>query len=162
MKILFLDIDGVMVLDPHKGQDEGIHGHDPFYKPSVESLNHIISATNCEIVMTSGWRRFFDLEQIREIFQWNGVQKTPIAFTQDYNGHEKQLPPGKEIEMLRCGEIMSWLASHDAIGRFAWCAVDDMDLSFGLERFVRCSDNNFGLSYKGVANAVISILENGG
>jgi len=160
MKILFLDIDGVMVLDPHKGKDLGIHGHDPFYKPSVVALNGMLSTTDCEIVMSSGWRRFFDLEQINEIFQWNGVLKPPIGFTQDYIINEKQLPPGKEIEILRCREIMSWLSSHDTNGRFSWCAVDDMDLSFGLDRFVRCPDIYFGLSYKGVADKVISILKN--
>ena len=162
MKILFLDIDGVMVLEPHKDNNEGIHGHDPFYKPSVNALNQILAVTNCEIVMTSGWRRFFDLEQMKQIFQWNGIQNVPIGFTQDYHGDEKELPPGREIEMLRCREIMSWLTSHDANGRFSWCAVDDMDLSFGLDRFVRCPDNKFGLSYKGVPDKVISILKNAG
>jgi hypothetical protein len=162
MKVLFLDIDGVMVLDPHKGKDEGIHGHDPFYKPSVGALNQILSVTNCEIVISSGWRRFFDLEQMQEIFHWNGIQKGPIGFTQDYNGNEKQLAAGKEIEILRCREIMSWLASHDANGRFLWCAVDDMDLSIGLDKFVRCPDNKFGLSFSGVPDKVISTLNGAG
>ncbi|HKZ62464.1 MAG TPA: HAD domain-containing protein [Nitrososphaera sp.] len=157
-KILFLDIDGVMVLDPHKGKNEGVHGHDPFYKPSVRALNHIISSTKCKIVNSSGWRRFFDFEQIQEIFQWNGVQQVPIGFTQDYDGEEKQVPPGKEIEMIRCREVLSWLRAHDTNGRPSWCAVDDMDLSFGLDKFVRCPDNNSGLSYRGVPENVISIL----
>jgi hypothetical protein len=91
-----------MVLEPHKSKDEWIHGHDPFYRPSVKALNYILSVTSCEIVMTSGWRRFFDFEQINEIFRWNGIQKGPIGFTQDRNDDEKQLSPGKEIEMLRC------------------------------------------------------------
>ena len=158
MKILFLDIDGVLVLDPHKGKDEGVHGHDPFHKLSVDALNHIISSTKCEIVLTSGWRRFFDLEQMQEIFQWNGVQKVPIGFTQDYNGDDKQLPPGNEIEILRCREVMSWLSTHDTNGRLSWCAVDDMDLSLELDNFVRCPDNNYGLSYRGVSEKVISTL----
>lgn len=158
MKILFLDIDEVMVLDPHKVKDPGLYGHDPFYKPSVDALNHIISSTNCETVISSGWRRFFDIEQIQEIFQWNRVQKVPIGFTQDYDGDEKQLPPGKEIEMLRCREVLSWLRANDTNGRLSWCAVDDMDLSFGLDRFIRCPDNNFGLSCRGVPEKVIAAL----
>jgi hypothetical protein len=158
MKILFLDIDGVMVLDPHKVKEHGLYEHDPFYKPSVDALNHIISSTNCEIVISSGWRRFFDIEQIQEIFQWNHVQRVPIGFTQDYECDEGTLPPGKEIEMLRCREVLSWLRAHDTNGRLSWCAVDDMDLSFGLERFVRCPDHNFGLSYRGVPEKVIAAL----
>jgi hypothetical protein len=103
--------------------------------------------------------KIFDIEQIQEIFQWNRVQKVPIGFTQDYDGDEKQLPPGKEIEMLRCREVLSWLRANDTNGRLSWCAVDDMDLSFGLDRFNRCPDNNFGLSYRGVQEKVIAALD---
>ena len=156
MKILFLDIDGVMVLESHKGNGEGVHGHDPFFKGSVEALNNIITATKCEIVISSGLRRFFDLEQIQEIFLWNGIHKF-----QDYDG-KSELPAQREIEMLRCLEVMSWLRAHDANGRFSWCAVDDMDLSFGLDKFVRCPDNNLGLSYRGVPEKIISILNDTG
>lgn len=158
MKILFLDIDGVMVLDPHKSKVEGVHGHDPFYKPSVEAINHIISSTKCKIVISSGRRRFFDFEQMQEIFQWNGVQDVPIGFTQDYEADEKVPTPGKELEMLRCREVLSWLRAHDTNGRLSWCAVDDMELGFQLDKFVRCPDINSGLSYPGVPQKVISIL----
>lgn len=133
------------MLDAHKRVDKRIHEHDPFFEPSVKVLNQIISSTNCELVISSGWRRFYDLEQMREIFEWNQVQKVPTGFTQDYDKEDRQLPPGKEIEMLRCREIISWLETYDANGRFSWCAVDDMDLSFGLDKFVRCPDIVYGL-----------------
>ena len=164
MKVLFLDIDGVMVLDPHRGKNKGVHDHDAFFKPSIAALNQIIKSTHCEIVISSGWRRFYDLEQMQEIFQWNGIEKHPISFVQDYEGNEKELPLplGKEIEMLRCREVLSWLKAHDANGRFSWCAVDDMDLSFGLDKFVRCPDIVFGLSYRGVAEKIIFILNGTG
>ena len=53
---------------------------------------------------------------------------------------------------------MSWLNTHDTNGRFSWGAVDDMDLSLGLDNFVRCPDNNYGLSYRGVTEKIISTL----
>ena len=158
MKILFLDIDGVMVLDTAQGIEQAMRGETSFHEPCVQALNDIITRTGCEIVVSSGWRRFFDLEQIREIFQSNGIVKTPLGFTQDYRAGE-QLPAGKELEILRCREIMTWLASHDVNGRFSWCAVDDMDLSIGLDNFVRCADNNYGLSYRGIVEKVASILD---
>ena len=161
MKILFLDIDGVMVLEPHKSSGQGVHGHDPFFKGSIEALNNIITSTKCEIVISSGWRRFFDLEQIQEIFLWNGIHKVPIGFTQDYDG-KSELPAQREIEMLRCLEVMSWLRAHDANGRFSWCVVDDMDLSFGLDKFVRCPNNKLGLSYEEVQEKIISTLNGTG
>jgi len=75
----------------------------------------------------------------------------------DYDG-KSELPAQREIEMLGCLGVMSWLRAHDANGRFSWCAVDDMDLSFGLDKFVRCPDDNLGLSYRGVPEKIISIL----
>lgn len=145
-----------MVLEVYK-KDKGPHGDDLFYQPCREALNRIISMTGCEIIISSGWRRFYDLEQIREIFEWNRIIKIPIGFTQDYDG-QTDLPKGKEVETIRCREILSWLGAHDANGRISWCAVDDMDLSFGLDKFVRCPDHRLGLSYKGAADKVISIL----
>lgn len=57
---------------------------------------------------------------------------------------------------------MSWLSTHDANGRLSWCAVDDMDLCLELDNFVRCPDNNYGLSYRGVSEEIISTLNNRG
>jgi hypothetical protein len=159
LKILFLDIDGVMVLDIDQGIEQAIRGETSFHKPCVQALNDIISRTGCEIVVSSGWRQFFDLEQMREIFQSNGIVKTPMGFTQDYRPGQEQLPSGKELEIMRCREIMSWLGSHDVNGRFSWCAVDDMDLSMGLDNFVRCADKSYGLSYRGTVEKVASILD---
>jgi hypothetical protein len=79
MKILFLDIDGVMVLDPHKVKDPGLYGHDPFYKPSVDALNHIISSTNCETVISSGWRRFLILSKSKKYFNGIVFKKSQLA-----------------------------------------------------------------------------------
>jgi len=39
VKILFLDIDVVMVLESNKGSGQGVHGHDPFFKGSIKALN---------------------------------------------------------------------------------------------------------------------------
>ena len=158
MKILFLDIDGVMVLDTAQGIEQAMRGETSFHKPCVQALNDSIIRTGCEIVVSSGWRQFFDLEQMREIFQSNGIAKAPMGFTQDYRAGE-QLPSGRELETLRCREILSWLASHDVNGRFSWCAVDDMDLSIGLDNFVRCPDNSCGLSYRGIVEKTVSILD---
>lgn len=53
---------------------------------------------------------------------------------------------------------MSSLSTHDTNGRFSWCAVDDMDLSLGLDNFVKCPANNYGLSHSGLSEKIISTL----
>jgi hypothetical protein len=155
MNILFLDIDGVMVLGKVRGN--GLHGHDPFDKRCVNALNQIIEKTGCDIVITSKWKHFFDQIQMEQIFTWNGVKKLPIGFTED-SPNEPNVPPNRQIEMDRGREILTWLKDHDGAGISSWCAVDDMDLGFVLDRFVRCTDLNHGLAYEGVPERVISFL----
>jgi len=155
MKILFLDIDGVMVLGKVRGN--GLHGHDPFDKRCVNALNQIIERTECDIVITSTWKHFFDQIQMEEIFTWNCVRKLPIGFTQDYPNDPKSSPNG-QIEMNRGREILRWLKDRDGTGISSWCAVDDLDLSCVLDRFVKCTDVNRGLAYKEVPEKVISFL----
>ena len=70
--------------------------------------------------------------------------------------------PSKKLSILRYREVMSWLRAHDTNGKFSWCSVDDMDLGFGLDKFVRCPDDNFGLSYTGAQEKIISILNDMG
>ena len=60
--------------------------------------------------------------------------------------------------MIRRREILRWPKDHDGTGISSWCAVDDMDLSFVLDRFVRCTNVNHGLAYKDVPEKVISFL----
>lgn len=155
MKILFLDIDGVMVLGKVRGN--GLHGHDPFDKLCVSALNRIIEMTECDIIITSTWKHFFDQIQMEEIFAWNGVRKVPIGFTQDRPNDPKSSQE-RQTEIDRGREILTWLKDHDGTGISSWCAVDDMDLGFVLDRFVRCTDLNHGLAYEGVPERVISSL----
>ena len=148
-----------MVLDTAQGIEQAMRGESSFHKSCVHALNAIISRTGCDIVVSSLWRSFFDLEQMREIFQSNGVLKSPFSFTQEYRRGQEQIASDNAQEIVRCREIMSWLGAHDVNARFSWCAVDDMDLSIGLGNFVRCPDKNFGLSYRGVVDKVVSILD---
>ncbi len=154
--ILFLDIDGVMVLFGKGGIHNGIHDHDPFDKDCVQVLNKIIDETNCDIVISSTWKRDFDLKQIQEIFSWNGVKKIPIGFTPEI---DEKLLQDKEFEVIKCREITKWLLENDPKARYKWCAVDDWDLSFELKNFVGCRDNKMGLKSKGISNKIILYLK---
>jgi hypothetical protein len=155
-KILFLDIDGVMVPIGTGATNNGLYDHDPFDIDCVKELNTIIEKTDCEIIISSTRRHFFDFEQIQEIFSWNGVQKVPSDLTPNY---ESKFGPDEEWENIRCHEISGWLSNNDTNQELKWCAVDDMDLSLGLQNFVWCHPKE-GLKSKGVTGQIISHLKN--
>ncbi|HXX05873.1 MAG TPA: HAD domain-containing protein [Candidatus Bathyarchaeia archaeon] len=153
--VLFLDIDGVMVPFGMVGRDEGIYDHDPFDKGCVKILNTIIDQTDCEIIISSTWKHFFDLKQIQEIFQWNGVIKAPIDVTPN---SEETID--EEPEDIKCHEISKWLSKNKTKISHGWCAIDDWDLSFGLQNFVLCHNSRKGLKTKGISEKIIFYLEN--
>lgn len=155
-KILFLDIDGVMVPIGTGAKNNGLYDHDPFDKDCVSELNMIIEKTDCEIIISSTWRHFYEFEQIQEIFSWNGVQKIPSGLTPDY---ENKFGPDEEWEKIKCHEISGWLTDNDVNRELKWCATDDTDLSIGLQNFVRCLPEE-GLKSKGVTPQIISYLKN--
>ncbi len=151
--ILFLDIDGVMVLE---NNSEGIYDHSPFDKGCVKVLNDIIDKTSCEIIISSTWKHFFSLKEMQEIFSWNGVNKVPIGFTPNY---DKKLEQDEEPDIIKCHEITQWLSKHGSNDTCRWCVTDDWDLSYALKNFVRCRDNKKGLKLKGVSEKIISYLK---
>jgi hypothetical protein len=150
-RILFLDIDGVLFLGVSSG--DGLHRSDPFDKDCVEGLDFVFSKTNCEIVITSSWQNEYTLEQMKEIFAWNGVRATIL----DFSGLENSIVIPSNRARDRAREIQDWLAAKNADKTLRWCAVDDLDLGDALENFVRC-DPYVGIKDPEVVSHVIKIL----
>lgn len=63
MKIIFLDFDGV--LNIHKGM---------FYKSCVDNLNYIINKTSAKIVISSSWREYNSIEQLKNTLEEHGFK----------------------------------------------------------------------------------------
>ncbi|HKU50377.1 MAG TPA: HAD domain-containing protein [Nitrososphaera sp.] len=147
--ILFLDIDGVLFLGV--SACDGLHNSDRFDKTCVENLNRILEKTGCRIIISSTWQNDFTLQQLVEIFAWNGVMAPPLGCTSP----DESMPV---ISSERALEIQRWLGRHGAgRGKPRWCAVDDMDLSKSLPNFVRC-DPSVGLGDRKVAKEIILAL----
>ena len=150
--VLFLDIDGVLFLDGPTL--DGLYDSDPFDKQCVSGLNAIIEKTDCEIVVTSLWQNEYTLEQLREIFAWNGVIPAPMQVSSPD-------PSVFGTYDNRSKEILAWIGSHTKAtrtNRFRWCAVDDLNLSVQLENFVQC-DPEVGLGDRAVVMKAIDMLE---
>lgn len=89
MRILFLDIDGVLVLDR-----PGV-----FVPQLLERLKEVVSATKCHLVLSSDWRRKEAGQRlVRQYLKQYGMDF--IACTRLTTGEDNERPV----------EIMDWLA----------------------------------------------------
>ena len=125
MKLLFLDLDGVLCLDNQAGsrfKKPNKFDCDLFDKGAVQVLNEIlIENRDIEIVVSSDWKDHLSLPLMREMFLWQGVVKEPIGFTPRLEGISTQL------EEWRSREILTWLKHHNSFSE-NWVAVDDLNL----------------------------------
>lgn len=89
MKIIFLDIDGV--LNSHKYWVENpdreksrLGDLDP---SAIETLNRIVERTGAKIVLSSTWRKVWSVDEVSEMFKSRGyrfdniIDKTPVLDT---------------------------------------------------------------------------------
>lgn len=127
MKVIFLDIDGVLnsekFLENNKNQ--------PIDRNSVGILKNIIDKTGAVIVMSSGWRLWFDdsmlphdgysqcLYEILCEFNIKLFGKTPDFSTEEIRTR-------KTFSHVKAKEIIAWLNEHKFVDKYV--VIDDLDL----------------------------------
>lgn len=98
MKLIFLDIDGVLVTTGSL-----MAGNEyKFDKVCVKNLLEIITITGAKIVISSSWREEMTLNQLKLLFEKNGLGDNLIVITPIYGDHE-----------IRGSEIKAFLDSSD-------------------------------------------------
>ena len=108
MKVLFLDIDGVVCLHKDKDWD---NEEEIFDADCCRKLQEIVSATGCKLVLSSSWRLF--PESIRSMFR----QLKPFGITREnFLGRTP-------LRGERGDEIMAYLKKRPKIETFV--ALDD-------------------------------------
>lgn len=105
MKILFLDVDGVLNCESYMKQEArgGIVGIDPF---RALLIHRICEATGCKIVVSSSWRHSQkDMEQVKEaVGPFNVIDKTPTI-------HQEGIYKYSRAELCERGhEIKAWMS----------------------------------------------------
>ena len=177
-KIIFLDIDGVVALDKqffmnrakfhkkHPAMAE-LRVPYPWDEGAVKVLNEILDATDAEIVLSSDWRLHWNLDELKGIFTWNGVKKSPIAVTP--NIVEKM---SSDLEDERQYQIQEYKREHKPE---SWVAIDDLDMSIkflgdrfaskddsdkkpGLKNFVHTPRSREGIKQSGIKKKVLKHL----
>lgn len=171
MKVIFLDHDGVICLPEEWGsrtrkqkawsnkkvtslRDIPIkYRFDDFNKKAVEILNEILTETGAEIVVSSDWRLYSTLSELKEFYKEQGVIKEPIAmtgFTTEFASPEN-----------RQQEILNWLGKRSAEEPIeSWVCLDDMDMQEFLSpnNFIWLEDDTQGITKKGFKEKIISLL----
>lgn len=172
MKVLFLDHDGVICLSTQWGgrfKKKGFDSNpetpldirmDSFDSKAVKVLNSIIEETGCEIVVSSDWKNWGNLEQMKEMYITRGI-KPPIDLTpnmKDFDEGGFGMFKWKNLyEAIRVIEIKKWLEERPEVTH--WVAVDDLDLS-KLDNFVMTTKPyNEGIKQCGIKEKILNFLK---
>ena len=163
MKVIFLDIDGVLATSKqfqmnrqkfqakHPAMGE-LNVPYPWDEGCVKIFNEILDETGAIIVLSSDWKLHWNLDDLRGIFTWNGVKKSPIAVT------VRDMFSEPELEKERVYEIMDYITS---LGIENYVVIDDMNLGQFMEdkdKFVRTISGQ-GLKQTGIKDKIIKMLQ---
>jgi len=132
-RIIFLDIDGVLIINGTFGFDQ----------TCMENLQRIVKETKAKIVLSTSWRLFpQSRERANTKLEEFGMRS--IGFT-------------PTLQENRSVEILQWLKGHPVTN---WIAIDDMNLSYneGMEgHFVLIKDTQ-GLTSSDADQAIKLLL----
>jgi len=163
MRILFLDIDGVlntshssklpMITSPDIYKYSPLMKLHQFDKDCVTCLNKIVKATGAKVVISSSWRLFFPMEDgygykvLLDYIKSQGIEADIIGYTPEIN----KAPRGLEIQ--------KWLEEHNDIQSFV--ILDDInDMMHLSSRLVQTAWKH-GLIEKKHFEKAINILTRG-
>ncbi len=145
MKIIFLDIDGVLnsvksMKDLYN--DQGIRGFNDVPAPKhVKNLNRITEETGAKIVVSSTWRKLHSIISLMYIFHLCGIKGEIIGCT-------------PVLHKERGHEIQAWLdeTEYKDIEKFI-IIDDDSDMEHLMDYLVKI-DNRYGLTEKDVHKSI--------
>ena len=136
MKVIFLDIDGVLVRE-HVGIGRGVD------RKCVEALNRLVQESGAKIVVSSCWRLGWTVNEVCGSIHALGVEGEIIDCT------------GEELS-TRGAEINEWLRgrakTHADVESFV--IIDDNDNQDGYVSALVQTDSKIGLTHAHVHKAL--------
>ncbi len=132
MKVIFLDIDGVLNSnfwnDTHQRE---ISDGTLIDEEKVKILATLVNRTGAKIILHSGWRFWFDAklkplraeaERLVELLTKEGLSLDGL--TPDLTTEE--IRRTKKFSLIKAEEILAWLKLHDDVD--GWVVLDDLEL----------------------------------
>jgi hypothetical protein len=137
LKIIFLDIDGVMQSTSSMIRTSGTGGF--LHEEHVNALNWIIQQTDAYIVLTSTYRIMADIKELKRAFMESGVRSDRIV---------SKTP---NLGLNRGSEIKDWLETRKEKGDYEieeYVVIDDGKDMQGINwsMFLN-TDPDYGLTY---------------
>lgn len=115
MKIIFLDIDGVLNTERNNNKNYGRPR--PFDPEAISALNKIIKETDAKIVISSSWRYMYDTESMGELLFLEGLPKDIVIGENPKpsdNGYSFGFEDwdGTDGTASRGRECLMWIENH--------------------------------------------------
>ena len=115
MKVVFLDIDGVL-----NCASDGI---DKVNKRCVNEFNKIIDQTDAKIVISSSWRDIYKFDELCNILHSNGLKGKIIGKTPSWKTSHNNNIVGAYGS--RAEEIREWLEENKELDITKYAVLDD-------------------------------------
>jgi len=127
MKVIFLDIDGVLNSEEFLKSNP----HDCIDRNNVNIFKNVIDETGAVIVMSSGWRLWFDENMMPQDGYSQCLYDILCEFdiklfgrTPDFSTEE--IRTRKTFSHVKAKEIIAWLNEHESVDKYV--VIDDLDL----------------------------------
>jgi hypothetical protein len=148
MKVIFLDHQGVMYVNKHPNPGTLVD----FDKDNIYLLNKILKTDeNIEIIISSDWKYWVSIDEMRDFYRRQGIIKLPISYTKKTNVYNLS-----NYGEQRANEIKNYLESTTNITH--WVSIDDIDMSKYLDNFVHIRQPTIGLKQEGIYSSILKYL----
>jgi len=135
MRIIFLDIDGVLNVIPQGHDEYGAIFHPHF----VDNLKRIVDETGAKIVISSSWRHSGFLA-MKEMWAFRNLPGEFLDITPSHIDMDRNLPFMERLE--RGSEIQEWLDNHPEVTSYVILDDDTDMLPSQIDNFVQTSENH--------------------
>lgn len=153
MKVLFLDIDGV--LNSTMWLKSIAVGERPWPESNIDTdavklINQIVQRTGAKVVISSSWRHAHSVAMLRKLFHDCGFEGEIIGATPDYYAVYDDVD-----EYYRGGEIQAWLLAHVGEGIESFAILDYAEeMGDFLDKFLVRTTYTLGLRVEHVERVV--------
>lgn len=136
MKVLFLDVDGVL---NHWGSKTYL----ALSKPKIRLLRWIVHETDCKIVVSSTWRKLDETRRkLKRVLGYHGLEIYSWTTTRYW-----------KLGQMRGEEVDLWLSEHSNIENYVILDDDGDFLDSQMDHFVQ-TNGNVGLTEKNAERAI--------
>lgn len=119
MKVIFLDVDGVLNSADWFKKNKGIRGYAKINPKKVALLKEIIDKTNAKIVLSSTWRMLEKTKDEDEDPMYSYLRDTLRKYGMEICQHTPY------IDQNRPKEIKAWIDNQESEDRIRFVSLDD-------------------------------------